>query len=437
MPGLAAYKNASGAAILNSVRDAIDSSDYNSFIPEATVNNSAQVLGLINANPLYANMFYTAMLNQIGRTELNVRRYDHNPLRQFKMADMYYGATLRDMYFDLIKPIAYSDDMSDADLMTTLSKYPINIYEQYFTINSQLQYPVSINHTTARRGFTNDTEVLNFLTGILTSVVNSDRNGEYLQMKQAIDNFNSLGGFYNVQVTAITDKESAQAFIAQAQGYAEAWRFFDNKYNFMGFNTFCNPEDTVLLIDPFKRGLINVYDYAEAFNIDRAEIPQRVITISGFADSTIQAVLMDRNAFRYVDALYGFTHQENGKGRFWNHFLNHDAMYYINPFANAIKFSTAATTSPAITSIDVQPAAVTAPKGGTVNFTAQFNATAGISKLINWTITGNASTNTKIVNGQLLIGRDETAQTITVKATSEATSTVSDTATVTVSGNAA
>ena len=111
------------------------------------------------------------------------------------------------MYFDLIKPIAYSDDMSDADLMSTLSKYPINIYEQYFTINSQLQYPVSINHTTARRGFTNDTEVLNFLTGILTSVVNSDRNGEYLQMKQAIDNFNSLGGFYNVQVTAITDKE--------------------------------------------------------------------------------------------------------------------------------------------------------------------------------------------------------------------------------------
>ena len=112
-------------------------------------------------------------------------------------------------------------------------------------------------------------------------------------------------------------------------------------------------------------------------------------------------------------------------------------MYYINPFANAIKFSAATTTSPAITSIDVQPAAVTAPKGGTVNFTAQFNATAGISKLVNWTISGNASTNTKIVNGQLLIGRDETAQTITVKATSEATSTVSDTATVTVSGNKA
>jgi hypothetical protein len=85
--------------------------------------------------------------------------------------------------------------------------------------------------------------------------------------------------------------------------------------------------------------------------------------------------------------------------------------------------------------VTVSPASVTLAKGGTRQFSA--TVTNSSSQSVTWSVEGNFSYATTISQyGLLSVGSDESANTLTVKATwTSAGKTASGTATVTVSGN--
>jgi len=90
------------------------------------------------------------------------------------------------------------------------------------------------------------------------------------------------------------------------------------------------------------------------------------------------------------------------------------------------------TTGPTVDLVTVNPATATAAKGNTQSFSAAVTGSNGPSQTVTWNVSGNASAGTAIgSNGLLTVGADETATTLTVRATS-ADNTKSGTATVTV-----
>ena len=102
----------------------------------------------------------------------------------------------------------------------------------------------------------------------------------------------------------------------------------------------------------------------------------------------------------------------------------------VSPFNNAVAF---VKTAPTVTSVTVDPATDTVAKGAQATFTATVEGTGLVEKLVTWSVTGGASTNTKIdADGILTVGADETAASLTVTATSVANNTKTGTATVTV-----
>ena len=90
---------------------------------------------------------------------------------------------------------------------------------------------------------------------------------------------------------------------------------------------------------------------------------------------------------------------------------------------------------PVVTGVSVTPSSVNVVKGGSQKFSATVSGTKleEADKIVNWTVTGGAKTGTTIgSDGTLAVAADETAASLTVKATSAIENTKSGTATVTV-----
>ena len=87
---------------------------------------------------------------------------------------------------------------------------------------------------------------------------------------------------------------------------------------------------------------------------------------------------------------------------------------------------------PTITGVTVEPEGPTVHVGKTQTFTATVTGTGDYVKSVTWSVSGNISSDTKIDNGILTVGEDETATTLTVTATSAGNTTIFGTANVAV-----
>lgn len=97
------------------------------------------------------------------------------------------------------------------------------------------------------------------------------------------------------------------------------------------------------------------------------------------------------------------------------------------PFTHTITVST-----PTVSGVTVEPNTQSVAKGGSQIFTATVIGSNSPAQTVTWSVTGNASASTTISGGTLTVGSDETATTLTVKATSTVDNTQSGSATVTV-----
>ena len=85
-----------------------------------------------------------------------------------------------------------------------------------------------------------------------------------------------------------------------------------------------------------------------------------------------------------------------------------------------------------VSSVTVSPATASVEKGATKSFTAAVTGTGNPAQTVTWDVEGETSVLTTInASGVLVVGSDETATTLTVRATSTADTTKSGTATVT------
>ena len=88
-----------------------------------------------------------------------------------------------------------------------------------------------------------------------------------------------------------------------------------------------------------------------------------------------------------------------------------------------------------VTGVTVSPQQIVLAPGETEKFSAEVSGAVNginVDQAVTWAVTDNISSETKIENGELTIGKNETAETLTVTATSKVDDTKSGTAIVTV-----
>ena len=419
---------ANGANVLNVIRQNA-TAVYQDRIPEATAENLHEVGDAILTYEAQANEFVNALVNRIGLVILN-NRMATNPLAALKKGRLAVGETIEEIYIDVIKAQTY-DPRAAQD--TLFKRHLPNVSSVFHSVDSQLNYPLTISNEQLRKAFMSYDSLDRFIAGLVDSMYKSATLDEFIQMKQLISEWNNNGRFIVEPIAPVTDAASAREAMIKIKAVSDGMTIFNNQMNYAGVWTSTPKDEQYLITTPDFNARMDVDVLAAAFHMDKAEFAGHVIVVDNIGDlgdDGIEAILVDKNWYQVYDYLRTFKTAYNGEGLYWNYFYHVWMVYSLSPFANAVAFGTA---TPTVTELTVTPTAATVKAGGTVQITTAVTGTGDPTSKCSFALTGNTDPET-VVNsmGKVILGSKETGPTITVTATSVQDTSKTATCTITV-----
>lgn len=419
---------ANGVNVLNVIRQNA-TAVYQDRIPAATAENLHEVGDAILTYEAQANEFVNALVNRIGLVILN-NRMATNPLAALKKGRLAVGETIEEIYIDVIKAQTY-DPRAAQD--TLFKRHLPNVSSVFHSVDSQLNYPLTISNEQLRKAFMSYDSLDRFIAGLVDSMYKSATLDEFIQMKQLISEWNNNGRFIVEPIAPVTDAASAREAMIKIKAVSDGMTIFNNQMNYAGVWTSTPKDEQYLITTPDFNARMDVDVLAAAFHMDKAEFAGHVIVVDNIGDlgdDGIEAILVDKNWYQVYDYLRTFKTAYNGEGLYWNYFYHVWMVYSLSPFANAVAFGTA---TPTVTALTVNPETATVKAGGTVQITTTVTGTGDPTSKCTFALTGNTDPET-VVNtmGKVILGSKETGPTITVTATSVQDKSKTATCTITV-----
>lgn len=425
---------ANGVNVLNVIRQNA-TAVYQDRIPEATAENLHEVGDAILTYEAQANEFVNALVNRIGLVILN-NRMATNPLAALKKGRLAVGETIEEIYIDVIKAQTY-DPRAAQD--TLFKRHLPNVSSVFHSVDSQLNYPLTISNEQLRKAFMSYDSLDRFIAGLVDSMYKSATLDEFIQMKQLISEWNNNGRFIVEPIAPVTDAASAREAMIKIKAVSDGMTIFNNQMNYAGVWTSTPKDEQYLITTPDFNARMDVDVLAAAFHMDKAEFAGHVIVvdnIGNLGDSGIEAILVDKNWYQVYDYLRTFKTAYNGEGLYWNYFYHVWMVYSLSPFANAVAFGTA---TPTVTAVTVTPTAATVKAGGTVQITTSVTGTGDPTSKCTFALAGNTDPETAVnTMGKVILGSKEkgslgtSKNQITVTATSVQDKSKTATCTITV-----
>lgn len=357
------------------------SSIYHQYIPVIDENTSISTIAEpVLTVPAVANDFMSMLVNRIVYTQFETK-YFRNPLQILEGDRIPLGYAGQEIYVNPAKGRKYNVN----DFAGLLQKYEADVKVQYMTLNSDLQYPVTVTRHDLKKAFTSWESLDRFIDQLSNSLYNGAYIGEYRYTKNLVGSAYSYGGVQVETVSAITDEASAKAFVKKVRNLFlnfqtpattfNAWSKVGGSGN--PITTWSNPEDIVVILRNDVRTEIDVDVLASAFNMDKATLMGNILTVDNFDiiddegvkrfdGSNILGMIADKSWFKikrqdmYLDEFY------NANNRTWQYYLNITKMYQYSLFANAVVLATAQPTI-AITSMDYKENVVEIKQGDVKN----------------------------------------------------------------------
>ena len=365
--------------------------DYQRNVPRPTQTNISQQIEAIfdPMNRQYYNYFVDALITRIGATYVHQQSWK-NPLSFLKKGKLEYGATEQEIAVKWIKAHSYKDDAEDLFKM-----YRPDAGVWYHSQNRQDKYPITIVEDELRLSFTGADDGLNqFVAAVLESPINKDEYDEYLIMKQLIAFYEHNYGFFKENLSAVpSDDATGKEFLRKARMYAEKLAYPSALYNsglIPDIPVFAKKDELILFTTPELNATLDVDTLSSVFQLDKAELKYRTITLDEFPIPNAVALLTTKDFFRCRDTMYGtFAAPFNASTLATNYFLHHWGIYSVSPFAPAILFTTDAATSVTTITQTVTTATLTVPDA------TQNKVTIGENYQTEFTLNGTLSSTTE------------------------------------------
>ena len=433
---------------LNKMREmSVDNgSIYHQYVPVVTDSTTIGEFGqpiLDSANTNVLNDF-VGLLKKVVMTAVYDKTFN-NPLASLEGERMPLGQFIESTY---VNPANNSNQMSAFnvnDFAGLLQKYEAEVAVEYLTVNSDLQYAVTITRDKIRNAFTSWSNLEGFVAGMVNSLYNGAYITRYNQTKGLVLSAVKANNIQYETVSAVSDASTAKALVEKIRATYSKMQIPSTKFNAwnkvkggqMALKTWSDPQDIVVLISADVDAKVSVQDLAYAFNMSEADFIARRIIVDDFSQynedgtvavdgSAIQAVILDKAWFKIKTQDFAMDEFFNARSRCWNYFLNDTRLVNYSLFANACAFLTSAPSVPA-TDLDADQSSVSVEAGSTVKvpFTIKpANATSEI------TVTSSASSKaTGAVQGRNIVvtGKEAGSATLTISANGH-----SDTISVTV-----
>lgn len=462
---VAGFKPSPNHQIMNSLRGML-TNDYQRRVPVATqANVQDAVAEIMNYQP-NRNQFMNALINRIGLVIARDQSWS-NPLAKFKRGLLQYGDTIEEVMTGLLDAYTYDHDRESLE-QDIFGTERVHSQSSFHKINRENYYKITVNEMQLQRAFLEPMGLSNLIAQLMQAPVTSDQWDEFLLMTRLFKENYDNNGFFKVNSRDVfsdtSTAEDAKSFLRQVRTYAGKLQFINPLYNAAKMPTAARPDELELFITPEAQAAIDVEALAAAFNIDRANINQRMTVIPNeqFGIPGAQAVLTTKDFFVVADTLFTTTEQYNPVSLSSNYFLHHHQIISLSRFVPAIMFTTepgtevievstpVASVAP-ITMVDGNDEPITeAERNSLVQLVSEAvtTPTGGVNRAVRWHLTGAQSEKTRLTQtGVLFVAENETGVTVpgegddpdthelTVTATAVDDPTKSATATVKLTGD--
>ncbi len=250
---------------LNAIREMSikEGSAYHQYVPIITSTTdigalSEPVLNYVNVR----NDFMAMLINKLVASKFEVKYFD-NPLQILEGDNLPLGYATESTYVNPAK----GRKTNVEDFAGLLAKYEADVKVQYFAINMDLQYPVTVSYTQLKKAFMSWDALERFIDGLSLSLYNGAKNligGAYLKNQVQ----------YQV-VNGVNSEANAKAFVTKMRELYLNMQMPSTKYNAWakvgGYGkpviTWSLPEDLVFVIRNDILAYIDVNVLSSSFNI--------------------------------------------------------------------------------------------------------------------------------------------------------------------------
>lgn len=447
-------KGASAGMILQRIIDA-DESGYLAGAP-AVENTTASIQAVgeyILAEQNRRNAFVNTIGNKIFISIIRTVGFYSEWERYTEKGILEYGETIEEIYVGLVDPEQYQWTENVNDTMKLLfGKRKQDIAAAYHSVNFEKFYPLTITYTELRKAFRNGSALEDFIRRKTEAVYTSYRFDNYIMCKYMLYRLALDGKIYNIQIPRITAANANDA-VVQLKAALQDAKNIRSKYTIANVPQDMQPGEAVVARTIEFGAIIDVESLANAFNLQYRQYAKRQITIDGMSDveinrlnvlladdatytpfteaelntinKDIAAFVFDEDLFMNYMFLYEMDNGVwNGAERYYNQFLHVWKVYGLSPFKDVFMLSYI---SGSITALTITPSEATLSAGANLQFTPTLTYTGFINQSISWEVSGSTVAATESdktyidINGMLHVSAQETAQTLTVKATALAT----------------
>ncbi len=148
-------------------------------------------------------------------------------------------------------------------------------------------YPVTIPEDALLTAFAGESGMSDYIAEIMNAPILSDRNDMYVMKVQTFAEYARKGGFFRVHTADVgasnsteTDAKNLLRLIQQTANELKSLPLSAMpRYNAMSWTTPWRDSEAILFATPQVIAALNVEALAAAFNIDRANVPYRIIPI--------------------------------------------------------------------------------------------------------------------------------------------------------------
>ena len=345
---------------LNSMREMSvkDGSIYHQYIPVVTETSSIGDFGTPILDPANTAVLtdFVGLLKKVIYTAVWNKTFN-SPLAQLEGERMPLGQFIEDAYINPIKPRGFDIN----DFAGLLQKYSAEVATQYLSVNSDLQYCVTITREKLRNAFTSWANLEEFITGMTNALYNGAYITRYNQTKGLPLAAFKAGAIKYEVISNPTTEATAKNLIRKMRADYSKMQIPSTAYNAwqdvkgegaFALKTWTDPQDIVVLISADVEALVDVEVLAAAFNMSKADFLGRVIVVDDFSQyaddgqvavdgSMIKAMICDRSWFRIKTQDFDMEDFRNPNNRTYQLYLNDTRMVNYSLFANAKVYTTA------------------------------------------------------------------------------------------------
>lgn len=340
---------------LNALRE-LSSTIYHEYVP--VIDDSTDISAFaepIMSYPVVYNEFCDVLVNKLVYSQFETMTFN-NPLRVLEGDRIPLGYAGEHVYANPAKARGFNVN----DFAGLLIKYEADVKVEYHTVNSDVQYCVTIARQQLKKAMTSWENLAEFITQLSNSLYNGCYIDEFRWTKNIISGaFKENRAVYE-KITAVSDESTAKAFVEKARNYFLNFQLPSSEYNAWAKNggagrpitTWSRPEDIVLIIRNDIRSKIDVQSLAAAFNLPYADFLGNVITVDNFDaydddgnqvfdGSAIVGGIFDKSWFKIKTQDMYMENFYNANNRTMQYYLNVIRMYNMSLFANGVIFATA------------------------------------------------------------------------------------------------